>query len=149
MTMPIHFDTFEYIKLLTEAGVPQDQAEAQMQALREVMAGGAVAPVEMVIQKTALLERVDRFKQELDAKLDNFKLEFDAKLDRFRCEFDAKLDKFDARLDNFKLEFNARLDKLGGQITSLRWLLILSLGTSILSLGVSLLTLSKLLALHP
>lgn len=117
MTMPIHFDTFEYIKMLTEAGMSQDQAEAQMQALREVMAGGAVAPVEMVIFRTELLARVDRFKDELDAKLDNFKRELDTKLDK--------------------------------QVTSLRWLLALSLGTSILSLGVSLLTLSKLLALHP
>lgn len=64
--MPIKFDTLEYTKKLTVAGVPQTQAEAQAQALHEALSEGTVTPADLLLLKTDVVARIELLKHDMD-----------------------------------------------------------------------------------
>jgi hypothetical protein len=95
MNMPIKFDTLEYVRRLIEAGIPADQAEAQANALSEVLAEATVAPSELVLVRSDLIARIEMLRAEIYAKLDAFEERFNAKLEaleqRLIARFNAKI----------------------------------------------------------
>ena len=106
MTMP-KFDTQEYVKRLTAAGMPPDQAAAQAQTLMEALSESTVTPAEL------LLLRI-----EMTARLDTLKAEFGARIDAVRSE-----------LEIFKANVKAKF-------TTLFWLVGLTLAMQGVTIGL-------------
>src|SRR5471032_2779683 len=71
MTVPIHINTLEYSRKLAAAGIPPPQADAQAQALYDVLAQSlVVAPDDLTVLRTDILARIDVVKVELNARID-------------------------------------------------------------------------------
>ena len=71
MTMPIHINSLEYAKKLAAAGIPALQADAQAQALYDVLAQSTVVvPDDLTVLRTDILARIDVVKVELNARID-------------------------------------------------------------------------------
>jgi hypothetical protein len=70
MTMPIRFDTQQYIKTLMAEGCSQEQAEAQAQALTTALGEGTVASSELLMVKLEMLSRMELVKVEILAAVD-------------------------------------------------------------------------------
>lgn len=84
MTMPIKFDTLEYVRRLIEAGIPTDQAEAQASALTEVLAEATVAPSELVLLRSDMAARIEMLRADIYAKLESLE-------QRLVTRFNAKI----------------------------------------------------------
>jgi chromosome segregation ATPase len=94
MNMPIKFDTLEYARKLAESGIPPDQAEAQANALSDVLAEATVAPSELVLLRTEMIARIEMLRTDIYAKLEALEQRFNAKLEaleqRLIARFNAK-----------------------------------------------------------
>ncbi|MQA22771.1 CCDC90 family protein [Rugamonas rivuli] len=73
MNMPIKFDTLSYARKLEEAGLPQQQAEAQSLALRDALAESTVTPGDMLLLKTDLIARLEILRSDLQGQIDTLK----------------------------------------------------------------------------
>ena len=69
MTMPIRFDTQQYINTLIQGGHTPEQAAAQAHALGTALAEGTVASSELLMVKMDLLARMDVLKAELQGQI--------------------------------------------------------------------------------
>ena len=116
MTMPIQFDTLKYAKRLTEAGIPPDHAEAQAQALSDVLADTIVVPGDLVLLKADLLSRIELLRQELTASIELLRQETLAKFELARRELDALEQRFNAKLEALEQRIN-------GKFKTLHWVL--------------------------
>ena len=119
------FDTLAYSKRLRDKGVPQEQAEAHAEAIREfVMAdlatkadlqplGSDILAVKSDLQAVKSdLQAVKSDLQALSARVDARLDQFDARLDQFDTklgQFDGKLVRLDAKLDTLSLRLTVRL----------------------------------------
>lgn len=115
MHMPIPFDTLEYAKKLSAAGVPADHAEAHATALGDVLDGvlgpavvvhGELAAVEERVmaqlqlagqQGKQLEQKVDFVSASLTDRLSNLSIVFASKLDTLEQKIDSRLERSDAR----------------------------------------------------
>lgn len=115
MHMPIPFDTLDYAKKLSSAGVPVPQAEAHAAALGDVLddvlrpaivVRGELATVEdhmlaqfgLAEQKAKQLEqKVEHGMTSLTDRLNNLAVMLASKLDTFEQKNEAHLDRSDAR----------------------------------------------------
>jgi predicted secreted Zn-dependent protease len=84
------FDTLAYSKRLRDKGVPQEQAEAHAEAIREFVMADLATKADL----QALRSDLQAISARVDAKLDHF---------------DAKLDQFEAKLDTLSLRLTVRL----------------------------------------
>jgi len=107
--MPIKFDTLEYVKRLTEAGISPEQATAQAQALSAALSEGTVTPAEIVVLKA-----------EITARIETIKTEFLARIDAVKAEIFARIDTLKLDLEVFKASVNTKF-------TTLFWLVGLAL----------------------
>ncbi|MQA38168.1 CCDC90 family protein [Rugamonas aquatica] len=71
--MPIKFDTLAYAKKLEEAGLPQQQAEAQSLALRDALAESTVTPGDLLLLKTDVIARIEILRSDMQAQIDALK----------------------------------------------------------------------------
>jgi Skp family chaperone for outer membrane proteins len=134
MNMPIKFDTLEYARRLVEAGIPADQAEAQANALSDVLSEATVGPSELVLLRTDMTSRIEMLRIDIYAKLKALEESFNAKLEAFEEGFNAKLEaleeRFNAKLEALEERFNAKLEaleqrlitKFNAKITTLYWM---------------------------
>src|SRR5471032_2482264 len=82
MTVPIHINTLEYSRKLAAAGIPPPQADAQAQALYDVLAQSlVVAPDDLTVLRTDILARIDVVKVELNARIDAIEQSLNARID--------------------------------------------------------------------
>ncbi len=116
MTMPIQFDTLKYAKRLTEAGIPPDHAEAQAQALSDVLADTIVVPGDLILLKVDVIARIEVVRQELTASIELLRQETLAKFELARRELDALEQRFNAKLEALELRIN-------GKFKTLHWVL--------------------------
>jgi hypothetical protein len=131
MTMPIKFDTLEYTRKLIEAGIVPDQAEAQAQALSDVLADATVSPSEHVLLRADLTARIEMLREEMHAKLKALEELFNVKLEALEERFNAKLEaleeRFNAKLEALEERFNAKLEalktRMDAKFTTVYWLL--------------------------
>ncbi|MGK5035277.1 hypothetical protein [Janthinobacterium sp. LB3P118] len=147
MHMPIQFDTLDYAKRLTSAGVPVQQAEAHAAALGEVLGSAVVVHGELAALECNLLgeikllaQRVDTRVEALDVKIDALELKLDSRIDALEQKFDSRIDaleqRFDARFNHSEQKFDARLERLdlrqGADMKHVYWmmstLILLNLG---------------------
>ena len=138
MTMPIKFDTLEYVKRLTEAGISPEQATAQAQALSAALSEGTVTPAEIVVLKAEVTARIDTVKAEIFARIDAFKTESFARIDAFKTEICARIDAsktescaridaIDIRADALKHDLEVFKASVNTKFTTLFWLVGLAL----------------------
>lgn len=88
MTMPLQFDKPAYLKVLREAGVPPDLAEAHAEAIESGLAQPIVLPADLALMKADMLARMDELKVEILARVDEMFQEFEI---RIMAKVDAKL----------------------------------------------------------
>ena len=90
MTVPIHINTLEYSRKLAAAGIPPPQADAQAQALYDVLAQSlVVAPDDLTVLRTDILARIDVVKVELNARIDALEQSLNARIDALELRIDA------------------------------------------------------------
>jgi len=100
MTMPIHINALEYARRLTAAGIPPPQADAQAQALYDVLAQSAVVvPDDLTVLRTDILARIDVVKVELHARIDAVEQAVNARIDALEISLNARIDALGARLN--------------------------------------------------
>ncbi|MBJ7309851.1 DUF1640 domain-containing protein [Rugamonas sp. CCM 8940] len=116
MTMPIQFDTLKYAKRLTEAGIPPDHAEAQAQALSDVLADTIVVPGDLILLKVDVLARIELLRQELTASIELLRQETLAKFELLRQETLAKF-------ELARQELDALEQRINGKFKTLHWVL--------------------------
>src|SRR5690242_5978079 len=89
----ITFDTLKFVEKLMSAGIPENQAKAQLEALSEVIntnVQGFISEHELKEVETALESKIDKL--------------------------DVKIDKLDAKIDRVETS-------LRGELTLLKWML--------------------------
>ncbi|MRW90331.1 hypothetical protein GJ699_10070 [Duganella sp. FT80W] len=115
MTMPI-FDTLSYVNKLTGAGMPREQAEAQAQALFEILAEGTVTPGAIAILKADLLARMDELRTELIGRIESVRTEFIGRIESVRTEFIERIEsvrtELIGKIDAVETGLNAKIDAL-------------------------------------
>ncbi|GJJ02336.1 hypothetical protein RugamoR64_28740 [Duganella rhizosphaerae] len=79
MNMPIKFDTLSYARKLEEAGLPQQQAEAQSLALRDALAESTVTPGDLLLLKTDVIARIEILRSDMQAQIDALKEHMNAR----------------------------------------------------------------------
>jgi chromosome segregation ATPase len=134
MNMPIKFDTLEYARKLAESGIPADQAEAQANALSDVLAEATVAPSELVLLRTDMITRIEMLRTDIYAKLEALEQRFNTKLEALEERVNAKLEALEQRLI---ARFNAKF-------VTLYWMVGISLTLHVVTLGVLLKMFSRL-----
>ena len=158
MDMPIRFDFIEYTKVLIEAGVPRDQAEAHALALTKAISEGTASSGELVLTRQELLMRMEVLKQEVVSRIDVLKEEIFSRIDVLKGQIFSRIDvlkedvfshidvlkhdlltRLDLRIDQLKQELAEQIDN---KITALRAGLVPKFNLAIwlggLSLAVSL-----------
>jgi chaperonin cofactor prefoldin len=137
MNMPIKFDTLEYARRLVEAGIPADQAEAQANALSDVLAEATVAPSELVLLKTDMIARMEMLRAEIYAKLEELEERVNAKLEALEERFNAKLEaleeRFNAKLEALEQRLIARFS---AKFTTLYWMVGISMALHAVTIGM-------------
>ncbi|MFS2005542.1 hypothetical protein ACEN9F_18100 [Duganella sp. CT11-25] len=123
MNMPIKFDTLEYVRRLIEAGIPAAQAEAQANALSEVLAEATVAPSELVLLRSEMIARIEMLRADIYARLDALEERFNAKLEALEQRLIAR--------------FNAKF-------ASLYWMVGISMALHAVTIGMLLKVLARL-----
>ncbi|NGZ83208.1 DUF1640 domain-containing protein [Duganella aceris] len=126
MNMPIKFDTLEYARRLVEAGIPADQAEAQANALSDVLAEATVAPSELVLLKTDMIARIEMLRAEIYAKLEELEERVNAKLEALEERFNAKLEALEQRL----------IARFSAKFTTLYWMVGISMALHAVTIGM-------------
>jgi hypothetical protein len=119
------FDTLKFVRRLTDAGIPQQQAEAQA----EVMSEAFVFNMDSLVTRDYLDARLDaRFAQQ-DARLDVRFAEQDARIDSGFAEqkalMDAGFTKQDARIDS-------RFAQVDKQLLLHTWILAVVAATTVI-----------------
>ena len=98
MTMPLQFDKSAYLKVLRDAGVPPDLAEAHADAIETGLAQPIVLPSDLAVLKADMLARMDELKAALVTRMDELNAELVARMDEKFSGVDAKFGQVDARL---------------------------------------------------
>lgn len=70
MTMPIQFDTNHYVKILTDAGVPHDEAVAHATALRLALSQPVANDADLIIHRAELRAMLEEMGAALEARLE-------------------------------------------------------------------------------
>jgi uncharacterized protein YPO0396 len=111
MNMPIKFDTLEYARKLAEAGIPVDQAEAQANALSDVLSEATVGPSELVLLRSDMVARIEMLRTDMYAKFKALEADMSAKLEALGEHFNARLEALEQRLI---ARFSAKITTLIG-----------------------------------
>lgn len=134
MNMPIKFDTLEYVRRLIEGGIPADQAEAQANALSDVLSEATVAPSELVLLRADMIARIEMLRADIYAKLEALEERINAKLQAWEERFNAKLEALEQRL----------ITKFNAKITTLYWMAGISMALHAVTIAMLLKILARL-----
>jgi len=105
----VMFDTQKFVKRLQEANFPQEQAEAQSEAMREVLetAFASHAKEQQDISTRAV--------ETLDSKTEKALLALKNEVNERFAKTDTKIDKLETKMDT-------RLAEIRGEMTLLKWM---------------------------
>ncbi|RFP12966.1 MULTISPECIES: hypothetical protein [unclassified Duganella] len=90
MNMPIKFDTLSYARKLEEAGLPQQQAEAQSLALRDALAESTVTPGDMLLLKTDLIARLEILRSDVYAQIEKLRCDLQRQIDELKAHMNIR-----------------------------------------------------------
>jgi len=117
------FDTLQYVKRLKAADVPEKQAEAQAEALREALVDQFSAQAEASVR---LVEEADTRTEHallaLDKRVGTLEKKVDA-LDKKVDALDKKVDALDKKVYALDKKVDTGFVEVRGEITLLRWML--------------------------
>ncbi len=137
----VAFDTHAYIKKLRDAGVPEAQAEIQIEAIVEVLEKRMATKEDLELHKVEIqrdIKGLERDIKELGTKLERDVKELDAKLERAVAELKRDIKELDVKLET-------RLKELEMGFKELEMRLLIRLG-GLLVVGIgAIATLIKLL----
>jgi len=139
----VMFDTQKFVKRLQAAQFSPEQAEAQSDAMREVLETSfashakeqqniSARTVESLDSKTekallALKHDVNERFAKTDAKIDKLEAKMDAKIDKLEAKMDTKIDKLEAKMDTkidkLEAKVDTRLAEVRGELILLRWMI--------------------------
>ncbi len=135
MNMPIRFNTLDYARKLSDAGLPADQAEAHAQALADALGEATVTPSELVLLRSDLLARLEMLRTETLASLEKFRTETLTGLEKFRTETQTGLEKMrtetQASIEQLRNEMHSRLAHMEAKQQRIYWLAGLTLLSNI------------------
>jgi uncharacterized protein YPO0396 len=134
MNMPIKFDTLEYARKLAEAGIPVDQAEAQANALSDVLSEATVGPSELVLLRSDMVARIEMLRTDMYAKFKALEADMSAKLEALGEHFNARLEALEQRL----------IARFSAKITTLYWMAGISMALHAVTIGMLLKVLNRL-----
>ncbi|MES2164794.1 MAG: coiled-coil domain-containing protein [Pseudomonadota bacterium] len=163
MNMPIKFDTLSYARKLEEAGLPQQQAEAQSLALRDALAESTVTPGDLLLLKTDVVARIEMLRSDMHAQIEKLRSEIQAQIEKLRSDMQGQIEKLrsdmQGQIDALKgqiAELKAQIDALKAQIAELKAhmnirfnILYMLTGLSLALHGVTLGVLFKILSRLP
>jgi len=128
MTVPIHINTLEYSRKLAAAGIPPPQADAQAQALYDVLAQSlVVAPDDLTLLRTDILARIDVVKVELNARIDALEQSLSARIDALEQSLSARIDAIETRIDALERRIDALENYVRARFKTLNWMMTASL----------------------
>jgi len=128
MTVPIHINTLEYSRKLAAAGIPPPQADAQAQALYDVLAQSlVVAPDDLTVLRTDILARIDVVKVELNARIDALEQSLSARIDALEQSLSARIDAIETRIDALERRIDALENYVRARFKTLNWMMTASL----------------------
>lgn len=155
MNMPIKFDTLSYAKKLEEAGLPQQQAEAQALALRDALAESTVTPGDLLLLKTDLVARIEMLRSDIYAQIEKLRSDIYAQIEKLRGDMQGQIDGLKTQLAELKTqlaELKTQLAELKAQLAELKThmnvrfnMLYMLTGLSLVLNGVALGMLFKIL----
>ncbi|HEX9732577.1 MAG TPA: hypothetical protein VGG06_11390 [Thermoanaerobaculia bacterium] len=139
------FDTHAYVKKLREAGVPEAQAEVQIEAIVAILEKRMVTKEDLELRTV----EIQRDIKELDVKLSRDLKELDAKLEREIAEVRRDIKELEIKLSRDLKELEVKLEReIAGvrrDIKELEMRLLVRLG-ALLVVGIgAIATLIKLL----
>ena len=142
MNMPIKFDTLSYARKLEEAGLPQQQAEAQSLALRDALAESTVTPGDLLLLKTDVVARIEMLRSDVHAQIEKLRSEIQAQIEKLRSDMQGQIEKLrsdiQGQIDALKAHMNIRFN-----------ILYMLTGLSLVLHGVTLGVLFKILSRLP
>ncbi|MBV6320885.1 coiled-coil domain-containing protein [Duganella violaceipulchra] len=134
MNMPIKFDTLSYARKLEEAGLSQQQAEAQSLALRDALAESTVTPGDMLLMKTDVIARIEILRSDVHAQIEKLRSDLQGQIDALKGQVVA----LKAQIAELKAHMNIRFN-----------ILYMLTGLSLVLHGVTLGVLFKILSRLP
>ena len=110
--MTVHFDTLEFVKTLTAAGVETAHAEAmaraQARSLDEVVSAELATKADLKVQRAEIRADHDKLRAEVRADHDKLKSELGANIDTLRADIRADIAILRADLTaQFDLQFRS------------------------------------------
>ncbi|MBF0610651.1 MAG: hypothetical protein G8345_13695 [Magnetococcales bacterium] len=107
MSMPA-FDTLKFAKRLREVGVPEPQAEVQVEMLAEAMAERMATKEDLAKTEIELKRDI----KELDAKIESTKADLQRDIKELDAKMETKFREMDAKTETKFREMDARLKEL-------------------------------------
>ncbi len=113
----IAFDTLQYARKLKNAGVPDDQAEAQAEIMGEAF----------LLNMDALVT-----KDYLDARFAEQEARMEARMDVRFAEVDTRFDRMEAQMDVRFAEVGTRFAEMDGKFRLLTWMLAAVMASTVI-----------------
>ncbi|WP_217916317.1 coiled-coil domain-containing protein [Duganella sp. BJB1802] len=136
MDMPIKFDTLAYAKKLEEAGLPQQQAEAQSLALRDALAESTVTPGDLVLLKTDVVARIEMLRSEVQAQIEKLRGDLQGQIAKLRDDLQAQIEKLrddlQGQIEKLRGDLQGRIDALKAHMDARFNILYVLTGLSLL-----------------
>jgi len=153
MNMPIKFDTLSYARKLEEAGLPQQQAEAQSLALRDALAESTVTPGDLLLLKTDVVARIEMLRSDVHAQIEKLRSEIQAQIEKLRSDMQGQIEKLrsdmQGQIEKLRSDIQGQIDALKAHMNIRFNILYMLTGLSLVLHGVTLGVLFKILSRLP
>ncbi len=120
------FDTLKYVKHLKQAGVSDEQAEAQAVALAEILQAGLqdfAKKSDLDNLESRLNGRIDKLASDLNGKTDKLESDLNGKIDKLDGKIDALENRLNGKIDLFRTELSGKIDAQRAEFMLMKWLL--------------------------
>ncbi len=108
------FDTHTFVKRLTKAGMPVEQAEILSEEQASLVTGRLATKEDLALLGKDLRREIGDLRKDMDAKFAGV----DTKFAGIDAKFAGLEERFNAKLLNMEERFNAKLDKISLQIVN-------------------------------
>ena len=140
--MAVAFDTLKFVRNLTQAGLPEAQAEifanAHRDAFRDALDSNLATKTDIAELKESTTAQIAEFKESTTAQIAEFKESTTAQIAELRsemAEFKASMRREFAEFKEFIIaeinQLKRRDDHLQAQISHLKWIMIFNLGFTV------------------
>ena len=151
--MAVAFDTLKFVRNLTQAGLPEAQAEvfanAHRDAFKDALDSHLATKGDIAELKESTTAQIAEFKESTTAQIAEFKESTTAQITEFKESTNAQIAELHSEMAEFKAsmrrefaefkefimaeisQLKRRDDHLQGQISHLKWIMIFNLGFTV------------------